>query len=148
MASTRLVLAAVCSSLLLGCQSVPDAAAAVRTLIDADNRADLDAALACYADDAVWLPPDAETVAGKPAIAERYRELFAAWAPRLAVEIVEQELDDLRAYVRGQTRGELVPRGGGAAVAVHDRFTAILRHDGRRWLVLQLAWEPVADRGR
>lgn len=130
--------------MLAACAAVPRAADAVRGLVEADNRGDFAAAVGTYTPDAVWLPPSGEAVRGRDAIAERYRSMFATYAPHLTITIVdEQPLGDA-AVVRGTTRGELVAKADGATTAVHDEFTAVLRRIGDRWCVAQLRWQPVA----
>src|SRR5262245_26741450 len=136
-----LALPVVLAAVLAGC-AAPTAAATLHALIDADNRGDLAAALACYADDAVWLPPQADSVAGLPAIRSRYETMFATYAPRLVLAVEEEFVAGDRALVRGTTDGELQPHRGGAPSAVHDRFTATLRRDAHGWRVVQLAWQP------
>ena len=119
-----------------------DAVATVRALIAADQRRDLDAALRCYSDDVVWLPPNAAEVRGRDVIAARYRTMFAAYDPRLDVDVVEHRATGDLAFVRGVTHGELRPRGASDAVAVHDAFVALLRRADDGWRITHLIWHP------
>ena len=47
--------------------------------LEAYNRSDLDAFVACYHEDVLVLDGDEESVRGREAFRERYRSLFEAW---------------------------------------------------------------------
>jgi len=133
--------------LLAGCVAPPaaghgDPVDVMRALIAADGRRDLDAALACYATDVVWLPPGAAEVRGRDAVAARYRTMFASYDPRLEIDVVEHAAAGELAFVRGITHGELRPRGPGDAVAVHDAFVALLGCADGTWRITHLMWHP------
>jgi uncharacterized protein (TIGR02246 family) len=128
-----------------GCEpSEAAVAAVVEGLIAADNARDLDRVLASYSEDVLWLPPAGEPIAGKAAIEARYRQLFSTFELALSVEVAESRAAGSWAYVRGWTRGSLTPTGGGPAVAVDDKFLAVLACRAGRWAVARLMWSPRA----
>lgn len=125
---------------LVACQSAPD-----RTLQDwaqAMSRADVDAALTCHADGAVWLPPGTAPVDGLAAIAQQCHEQNAAGAVTMRVAIDEQQIEGERALLRGTLESELAARDGSGLIRRQDRISAVLRLEGGRWRIVQLAWQP------
>lgn len=115
---------------------------AARAVIAANNRCDLDGAVACYADDVVWLPPAGPAIEGKAAISERYRAMFETFEPRLAMSIEEVESDGSMAFVRGVITGRLVPRDGRDADIVREKFLMSLRREDGSWRIARLMWSP------
>jgi hypothetical protein len=66
------------------------AEAIVQRQLDAYNRRDLDAFLACYADDAcLWRLPDTLTQRGRAELAQRYRRRFDD-APALHATVLQR----------------------------------------------------------
>jgi uncharacterized protein (TIGR02246 family) len=120
----------------------PAPSVVVENLIAADNRGDLEAALASYTADVVWEPPNGPAVIGRSAIAQRYTEMFATFEVHLQVRIDSEEHEGSVAVVRGVTSGELRPRQGGAEVRVDDSFTARLVPEDGSWRINVLAWRP------
>jgi len=127
------------------CARDPEAAArTAKSLIEADNRRDLDAVLDHYTDLAVLLPPSGEVVEGAEAIAARYRRLFADNLVEFDLAVDESVAEcGAWAFVRGTTSGTLTPVSGGPPRRVSATFLMILRCDGQRWRVHRLSW---ADR--
>ncbi len=115
-------------------------------VIAADNRGDLDGVLACYADDAVLIPPRGSRVAGREAIRTRYEDGFARYRFELRCETSELRVDGAHAWARGETRGVLLSRAGEGDVRVQDAFLAVLQQepDGR-WCIARLAWSAASD---
>jgi len=123
-----------------------DVERAVRAIIDADNAADLAAVLDCYTDDVLWIPPEDLPIRGRTAIEPRYRELFAAYQPRMAITIDDLQIEGDWAIARGGTEGELAPHAGGPAVIVHDNYLMLLRREGGgRWRISLLMWNKRAS---
>jgi hypothetical protein len=78
------------------------AEAVVQRQLDAYNRRDLDAFIACYASDAkLYRPPHQLAMDGHGAIAQRYRALFDQSPPRIVLDrfVVDHE------HVEGQPKG-------------------------------------------
>lgn len=115
----------------------------VAAIIDADNARDLDAALACYSDDVIWIPPAGGLIIGKESIRDRYREMYDRYGVQLSGIVEEVHSSDDLAFVRGVTKGELSPCKGGDIIQVRDRFVAILKRENGRWQVTRLMWTPI-----
>jgi uncharacterized protein (TIGR02246 family) len=120
---------------------------AVRAIIVADNAGDVDAAIPCYTEDAVWIPPGAPVLCGHAAIRERYTEIFAQFAPALQIDIDEIVVDGGMATARGRTRGELIPRTAGERVVVDDHFVMLLRKTRDGWRIAWLMWSKYEPLG-
>ena len=73
---------AACRSAPCSPDGDPEAVAAVRAtvqrIIAADNARDLEAAVACYTEDAQWLRPEAQAIIGRKALRESYASMFDA----------------------------------------------------------------------
>lgn len=129
-----------------GCVVRPSArgpACVVRGIIEADNAADIDGVLAHYTDDVVWLSSAGRVISGKTAVRARYEQMYGEYSPELSATIDESEVGESLALVRGTTSGQLVPRKGGEAVAVRDRFLCVLRHERSGWRASHLMWVPI-----
>ncbi len=97
------------------------------------NAMDLEATLAHYADDIVFLPPGGLAIVGKPAMRKMTEDWFAAFTvkethhPRETLEFGEIILH------RGDATGTLTPRDGGAPTVFNGKYIFVLRRgdDGR-----------------
>lgn len=119
---------------------------AIHKLIDADNRRDIEAVLACYTNDVIWLPPDDTLIVGVQAIRDRYEKLFAAYRVDIQIQVAEIEVRDDLAYAWGSTSGRLIPEEGGAPLPVDDKYMMLLaKAPGRGWLVRRLMWNRGAE---
>lgn len=123
------------------CADAQPADAVLRSIIDADNARDIDAALDGYTDDIVWLPPGRPPLAGINAIRESYEKMYSAYRPSLSISIDETLADQRLAMVRGATHGKLTPQEG-SPIAVDDNFLAILQCDSGAWRVARMIWGP------
>lgn len=86
-----------------------EAEAIVQRQVDAYNRRDLDAFLACYSDDAkLWVAPGVLTESGRDALRARYRKRFDG-APSLRATIVQRMV--LGRFVVDHERVTGVPEG-------------------------------------
>ena len=121
---------------------------ALEELFSADNQNDIDRLAACFEEDGVWMPSTGEVVTGRQAISAWYRARHVRWAPALSAAVLDLRVDRWSAVVHGAARGALVPAGGGATVAVDDRFVMILSRDARNsWKVARLLWQRRAPAG-
>lgn len=124
-----------------------DVRAAVDRLVAADNRCDLAAAVASYADDATMVPPAGrQPLHGRTAIRASYIALFEQWKPELEVVHVTTTIDGSFGVDRGETRGVLVSLTSEPDKRVHDEYEATLRREDGAWKVVKLAWRPVEPR--
>jgi uncharacterized protein (TIGR02246 family) len=120
-----------------------DVRTAVDKLIAADNRGDLEFAVASYRDDAVMFPPGGrEPVRGRKAIRASYAALFAAWTPQLEITHHSTTIADGVGVDRGRTRGVLMSMTGGESKRVDDEYEATLVREDSLWRVKSLAWRP------
>ena len=117
-------------------------ASAAQHLVDRDNARDLAGVLAGYTDDVVWLPPNGDVLAGKPAIQPRYEQLFSGFTIALTSEVVEARADGALGFARGFTRGRLTSVRDGAVTVVNDKFLALARCEGGTWRISHLMWSP------
>jgi hypothetical protein len=62
--------------------------------------------------------------------------------PHLTIAVEESRASGSLAFVRGVTRGDLVPRNQDERVTVHDMFLALLRPDAAGWRITHLMWHP------
>ncbi len=122
-------------------------AATAGAIIAADNSGDVDAAVACYTVDAVWIPPGAPVLRGHAAIRERYAAIFAEYRPSLAIDIDEIVVEGCMAAARGRTRGELVAHAGDKRVEVDDHFVMLLRKTRDGWRIAWLMWSKCEPLG-
>jgi uncharacterized protein (TIGR02246 family) len=90
----------------------------VQRQLDAYNRRDLAAFLACYADDAkLYRPPQTPWLAGRDAIAARYGPMFEQ-SPSLHATIVKRIVLDR--FVIDHERVDGQPRGAFDAAAIYE----------------------------
>ncbi len=126
--------------------SAPDAEAAARAVVEglvaADNAADLGAALAAFAPDAVLLPPGEAPLAGAATLRSRYGALFAAWQPALDGHVDSACVAGPVAFVEGHNGGRMRGKARGAARAIDDEYWTILRQESGAWRISVLAWRP------
>ena len=112
----------------------------VVNLVAADNRGDLDAVDALYADDIVLIPPYEPPVVGIEAVRDRYSQMFEAMKLDLGATIEETVVNGSWAYSRGTTRGRATPVDSENWHSVNDRYLMVLRRDGGRWQIVRLIW--------
>jgi uncharacterized protein (TIGR02246 family) len=114
-------------------------------LMAADNRGDVEAVVACYAEDAVLLPPGGASVAGPASIRPRYEALFAANRLDVRMDVESIEVQGALAFSRGFTRGRTFPKDGSPQREILDRYLMVLRREpGGEWKIATLMWAPVA----
>jgi uncharacterized protein (TIGR02246 family) len=115
----------------------------IRDLVAADNARDLAGAMSHYTEDAILLPPGLPAIAGKTAIRERYRGLYANALPDLNQQIEEVVVSNDWAYVRGRTSGRFPQGPNQPARNIDDKFIMILKHEkGGWWRIARLMWNP------
>lgn len=122
--------------------------AAIQALFDrlmaADNRGDVDAVVACYAEDAVLQPPGGASIEGIEVIRPRYKELFSKSRLQVRMEVDAIEVKGSLAFSRGVTRGKGIPKDGSPPSEIADRYLMVLRHHGEGgWKIAALMWGPV-----
>jgi ketosteroid isomerase-like protein len=121
-----------------------DHQAAVRHVLSglsaADNAGNLDAVVRHYRDDAMLLPPNADAVAGRPAIRDWYEKRFRQFQFMVSFDAEEIEASGDRAFARGYINGRLNPKAVGAPIKLHEKFIMVLRRDKEGWKIARLIW--------
>ena len=135
---------------LLALLGIPPGEEEIQGLFDrlmaADNRGDVEAVVACYADDAVLLPPGGESTKGVENIRPSYESLFASNRLEVRMEVESIEVKGSLAFSRGFTRGRIVPKDGSPPRELHDRYLMVLRQGPRgEWKIAALMWSPAGQ---
>jgi len=113
----------------------------IADIIAADNAGNLERVLALYTDDVILMPPGGDIIRGKPAAREHYRNIFQHTELDLTFVSEETQAVGDWAFDRGTTRGRAVPRSGGTATPIDDKYLMILKRqaDGT-WRIARLIW--------
>ena len=125
--------------------AVSDAANAINSAIEA---ADIEAYLAVYMEDAVWMPPGTEEIIGKARARQRLGEVFTAWIVDEAFETEEMVVMGPDHVVRrGQYTMMAKPKEGGDEVRDVGSFVNVWHKDaGGNWKIMFDIWN--SDRGQ
>ena len=122
-------------------EDLRDVQEVVADLIRADNRGDLEAAVAVYAPDGVLIPPGGEEIVGADDIRAHYAATLEKYEMRLDARPRETVVTGDWAFSRGITVGMLSPAGNGDSVRVRDHYLMLLRRgEGGGWKVARLIW--------
>jgi len=125
--------------------AVSDAATAINSAIEA---ADIEAYLALYMDDAVWMPPGSEEIIGKARARQRLGKVFTDWT-------VDESFDTEEMVVMGPDhvvrRGQYImmakPKAGGDEVRDVGSFVNVWHKDADgNWKIMFDIWN--SDRGQ
>lgn len=114
----------------------------VRSLLAALDRAqnagDLDAFLELVDDDVVYMPPDAPSIEGGPAVADFYRTFFDAMRLRMRHDSEETLAAGSLVINRGRAVGTMRPASGGEWLPFDNKYLYVLRRgeDGK----LRFGW--------
>lgn len=123
-------------------QGTPPLRAAVACLVNNDNSGSLEGLLACYANDAVLVPPQGRVIEGKPALRLHYERIFNSSKLSLSMLAIEAGSGGDIAFVRGFTEGRVSKVSDGSTTEINDKFLALMRCDGSNWQVTHLMWSP------
>ena len=109
---------------------------AIGEFVNAYNRGDIDAMLACYGDDLLKLrqgaPPET-----KPEVAGRVAEVFDTFHTRVDVSNDEILVAGEMAFSRGSFCVTLTPKAGGDTQTIDRRYLELWRKENGRWLVVR-----------
>ena len=125
--------------------AVSDAATAVNSALDSG---DIEAYLAVYMDDAVWMPPGTEEIIGKARAQQRLSALFETWTIDEAFETEEMVVMGPNHVVRrGQYTMMAKPKEGGEEVRDVGSFMNVWHKDADgNWKIMFDIWN--SDRGQ
>jgi uncharacterized protein (TIGR02246 family) len=90
------------------------------------NSGDLERWLALWTEDGVQMPPDEPAIAGKDNIRARNEAVLDKFTLDIGVTNQEVEAAGDFAYSRGTYKARLMPKEGGAPVAVNGKYLTIL----------------------
>ena len=93
------------------------------------NAGDVDGYLACFADDAIWMPPNEPAVTGKEAWRQANPEAFTTVGLDLTLTLDEVVVPGDWAFARGTVTGTLTPAEG-EPVEVSSKNLWILQRQG------------------
>lgn len=121
----------------------PDPQALIAAAEELDNRflaavnsGDPDAIAACYADDAVTMPPDAMMANGKASIRESFSQMLASM-PGVRLEMIESHHNVVGDAVVGYGLFRLVmPGPDGTELPMEGRFTDVKAERDGQWVYL------------
>lgn len=133
-----------CGGCTVADRSEQQVRATLERLMTADNAGDVDAIAACYAPNAVLLPPAGPPVHGRHAIRRRYQDGLNEFALELRIEVDDLQAGHDWAYCRGTTCGRYIWRDGRTPTVFEDKYLMILRRNPGDWVVATLMWNPVS----
>lgn len=111
----------------------------------------LEPVVALYADDAVFLQPTGETIAGKDAIRGLFRQVMAAVTSDPTLTSMRIDSSGNLAYDSGEYRETLTNVATGAKTEAHGSYLTVLKHqpDGK-WRIVEQMWSeaPESTAGR
>jgi uncharacterized protein (TIGR02246 family) len=114
----------------------------VGRLVDANDRLDMPAVLACFTPEGSLVTAEGSTAVGREEIERYHAELFRDYDPRLLWRSERATARGDLAVDHGTIRGELVSRKGAENRAVNVRYLAILKRAGDDWRISVLTWDP------
>jgi uncharacterized protein (TIGR02246 family) len=110
---------------------------------DALNSGSTDAALALYAEDGVFMPPQSQSAVGKDAVRAAYDAVFREL--EFEVEFTIAELVVMAptwAYVRTNSAGTTGHASTGKTTAEANQELFIFRKDGGEWRIARYSFSP------
>jgi uncharacterized protein (TIGR02246 family) len=103
------------------------------------NAGELDAVVAAYAEDAVYLPPHHEAVPGRDAIREYLKAPLSHGVCGLAFDVTYIKQQGSIAWDVGTYR-MTIPQGDGTKKEDHGKYLTVWRRAGKNWLIAADAW--------
>jgi uncharacterized protein (TIGR02246 family) len=122
-------------------QGAPDGAKLAAAYAEAFNARDAAKVARLYAEDGVWMPPDAPMVKGRAAIETALKELMAEPLGRLAISVLESDAQGNRATFVGTftltsgNPGGLTMMGVGGGSVAPGKYIVVYRRVGGEWLI-------------
>ena len=110
--------------------SAADIGAVERLMVDLDaaiDAGDLDGLLSFLAEDFIDMPPNEGVIIGKQALRTHHEPLFEAFNLRVRHEPIETRAFGDVVIQRGAGLGEIVPKAGGEALVLDQKYLFIFR---------------------
>lgn len=112
----------------------------LNSVIEADNRGDIEAVMGQYTDDAILMPPGNATISGKEAIRKNYVTIFESSTLQLYPVVQEIIQSDKLTVIRGTIRGSVTAKSNKAITPVNDKFLMVLSNRSSAWKISRLIW--------
>jgi ketosteroid isomerase-like protein len=107
---------------------------------------DVDAAVAMYADDAAFLPPDGQAIVGRVAIRDLYRTVAATYNSELTLRSRRIESSGDLAYDSGDFSETLTTISNGTAQKFAGQYLMEFRRDPLgNWRIVEHVWTQVPE---
>ncbi len=114
-------------------------------VVQAFNAGDLDAYMACFTDDAVWMLPNQPVVTGKEVARTWYQGVFDRTAFSVTPSTEELRIAGDWAYARRTYRGEAVRKATGELLGRGSKRISILhRQTNGNWRIARDMWNSDA----
>ena len=115
--------------------------------VQAFNTGDVDAYMACFADDAVWMLPNQPAISGKEAARTWYQGVFERTSFNVTASTDELMVAGDWAYAQRTYKGELVQKSTGQGIAGgSNRISILLRQTNGTWKIARDIWNSDAPR--
>ena len=97
-----------------------------QTWTDAMKHSDIDRLLELVTEDAVFMPPNAPSIVGRPALAQAYRVVFAMFQVEQTFAPEAIQVGGGWAFVRGRDTLAMTPLAGGPSIEMNGRGISIM----------------------
>jgi uncharacterized protein (TIGR02246 family) len=107
--------------------------------LDANN---VEALVALYTDNGVYMRPDMPAVAGRAALRQAYKEVFATLKLKLAFEVHEVEILGDMAWLRATSLGRVKILATGVETSDTYHELVVFRREGGAWKIRSYIYAP------
>ena len=113
----------------------------VKTIIDADNRADIKTVLSCYEEKAVLMPPGKTPIEGIHAIDSNYQSIFSNAALKLVTDVEDVIVNGNDAVAYGTNTGSVLIKKDLSTKNVNSKYMMLLKKNkANEWKITRLIW--------
>jgi uncharacterized protein (TIGR02246 family) len=109
------------------------------------NTSNVDAALALYAEDGVFMPSEAPTSVGFDQVRGAYQHVFETIKLDISFSIDEIELDGGYAFARTVSRGKVTILSEGVTLPEENRELFILKKEGDDWKIARYMFNKMSQ---
>ena len=115
--------------------------------VQAFNTGDVDAYMACFAEDAVWMLPNQPAITGKEAARTWYQDLFERTSFNVTASTDELMVAGDWAYAQRTYKGEVVQKSTGQRIAGgSNRISILHRQTNGTWKIARDIWNSSTPR--